>query len=66
MEIDIFDFIEPCRELAKQACWGHAGEPANSGFARWLHIVLYCFRVEDGHSYRETLKRLKYMAEVHG
>ncbi len=64
MEIDILDFIEQCRDLAKQALGKHAGEPASGGFARWIHVVLHCFRVEDEHSYRETPNRLEYMAEV--
>jgi hypothetical protein len=64
MEIDILDFIEQRRDLAKQALGKHTGEPASSGFVRWIHIVLHCFRLEDGHSYRETPNRLKYMAEV--
>jgi hypothetical protein len=64
METDILDFIEQCRHLAKQALGKHAGEPASSGFARWVHVVLHCFRPEKTHSYRETQNRLKYMAEV--
>jgi len=40
------------------------GEPASGGFARWKHVVLHCLRLEDGHSYRETPNRLKYMAEI--
>jgi len=42
----------------------HAGEPASGGVARWKHVVLHCFRLEDDHSYRETPNRLKYMAEI--
>ncbi|GGI95191.1 hypothetical protein GCM10008995_01670 [Halobellus salinus] len=64
MEIDLLDFVERCRDLAKQALGKHAGEPANGGFARWVHVVLHCFRLEEGHSYRETPNRLKYMAEI--
>ncbi|TMT81729.1 IS5 family transposase [Haloterrigena sp. H1] len=64
MEIDLLDFIEQCRDLAKQALGKHAGEPASGGFARWVHVVLHCFRLEEGHSYRETPNRLKYMTEV--
>ena len=64
MEIDILDFIEQCRHLAKQALGKHAGEPASGGFARWVHVVLHCFRLEEGHSYRETPNRLKYMTEI--
>jgi len=64
MEIDILNFVEQCRRLAKQALGKHAGEPASGGFARWVHVVLHCFRVEEGHSYRETPNRLEYMAEL--
>jgi IS5 family transposase len=64
MEIDLLDFIEQCRHLAKQALGKHAGEPASGGFARWKHVVLHCFRLEDGHSYRETPNRLEYMTEI--
>ena len=63
MEVDILDFVEQCRRLAKQALGKHAGEPASGGFARWVHVVLHCFRVEETHSYRETPNRLEYMAE---
>jgi len=64
MEIDILDFVEQCRRLAKQALGKHAGEPASGGFARWVHVVLHCFRVEEEYSYRETPNRLEYMAEL--
>ena len=64
MEIDLLDFVEQCRHLAKQALGKHAGEPASGGFARWVHVVLHCIRVEEGHSYRETPNRLKYMTEI--
>ena len=64
MEIDLLDFVEQCRRLAKQALGKHAGEPASGGFARWVHVVLHCIRLEEGHSYRETPNRLKYMTEI--
>ena len=64
MEVDLLDFVERCRHLAKQALGKHAGEPASGGFARWIHVVLHCFRLEEGHSYRETPNRLEYMAEI--
>ncbi|GCF16198.1 hypothetical protein Harman_41330 [Haloarcula mannanilytica] len=64
MEVDILDFVEQCRHLAKQALGKHAGEPASGGFARWIHVVLHCFRLEEDHSFRETPNRLKYMAEL--
>jgi len=64
MEIDILDFVEECRHLAKQALGKHAGEPASGGFARWKHVVIHCFRREEGHSYRETENRLEYMTAL--
>jgi IS5 family transposase len=64
MEIDLLDFVKQCRHLAKQALGKYAGEPASGGFARWKHVVLHCFRLEEGHSYRETPNRLKYLTEV--
>ena len=64
MEIDFLDFIEQCRRLAKQVLGEHTGEPASGGFARWKHVVLHCFRLEDGHSYRETPNRLECMTEI--
>ena len=50
MEIDILDFIETCRHLAKQALG--------------KHVVIHCFRREEGHSFRETENRLKYMTPL--
>jgi len=42
----------------------HAVQPASGGFARWIHVVLHCSRLEEDHSYRETPNRLKYMTEI--
>ncbi|ELZ26368.1 ISH9-type transposase [Natrinema limicola JCM 13563] len=42
MEIDLLDFVEQCRDLAKQALGKHAGEPASGGSARWVHVVIHC------------------------
>ena len=64
MEVDLLDFVQECKRLAKQALGKHAGEPATGGFARWVHVVVHCFRLEDGHSFRETENRLEYMAEI--
>jgi IS5 family transposase len=64
MEVDILDFVEKCRHLAKQALGKHAGEPASGGFARWKHAVIHCFRLEEGHSFRETENRLEYMTAL--
>jgi len=63
MEVDLLDFVEQCRRLVKQALGKHAGEPQRR--VRPLEtVVLHCLRLEDGHSYRETPNRLKYMAEI--
>jgi len=64
MEVDLLDFVQECKRLAKQALGKHAGEPATGGFARWVHVVLHCFRLEEEHSFRETENRLEYMAEI--
>jgi IS5 family transposase len=64
MEVDLLDFVQECKRLAKQALGKHAGEPATGGFARWVHVVLHCFRLEEEHSFRETENRLAYMAEI--
>jgi len=61
MEVDILDFVEKCRHLAKQALGKHAGEPASGGFARWKHVVIHCYRREEEYSFRETENRLEYM-----
>lgn len=58
MEIDLLNFVEQCRHLAKQALGKHAGDPGAGGFARWKHVVLHCFRLEEGHSHRATPNRL--------
>ena len=64
MGVYLLDFVEQCRHLVKQSLGKRAGEPASGGFARRKHVVLYCLRLEDGHSYRETPNRLKYIAEI--
>ncbi|ELY62735.1 ISH9-type transposase [Natronococcus jeotgali DSM 18795] len=64
MEVDLLDFVQECKRLAKQALGRHAGEPTSGGFARWIHVVLHCFRFEEAHRFRETPNRLKYMAEI--
>jgi len=64
MEIDLLDFVEQCRRLAKQAFGKACGRACQSGFDRWVHVVLHCIQLKDGHSYRETLNRLKYMIEI--
>ncbi|MFB6137208.1 MAG: hypothetical protein ABEJ42_02560, partial [Halobacteriaceae archaeon] len=34
------------------------------GFARWKHVVIHCFRREEGYSFRETENRLEYMTAL--
>ena len=63
-EVDLLDFVQPCKRVAKQALGKHAGEPATGGFARWVHLVIHCYRIEDEHSYRTTENRLEYLTEI--
>jgi hypothetical protein len=55
VEVDLLDFVETFKRLAKQALGKHAGEPATGGFARWKHVVIHGFRREEEHSFRETV-----------
>jgi IS5 family transposase len=64
VEVDLLDFVEWFKRLAKQALGRHAGEPATGGFARWKHIVIHGFRLEEEHSFRETANRLAYMGDI--
>ena len=53
-----------CKRLARQALGNQAGEPTFGGLARWKHVVIHCYRLEDGHSYRETENRLRCFSEL--
>ena len=64
VEVDLLDFVETFKRLAKQALGKHAGEPVTGGFARWKHVVIHGFRREEEHSFRETENRLEYMGEI--
>ena len=64
VEVDLLDFVETFKRLAKQALGKHAGEPATGGFARWKHVVIHGFRREEEHNFRETENRLEYMGEI--
>jgi hypothetical protein len=64
MGIALLDFVEQRRHLLKQASWKHAGEPASGRFACWVHVALYCFRLKEAHSYRETPNLLRHLIEV--
>ena len=64
MAVDLLDFVRECEQQAKQALGKHAGEPAEGGFARWVHIVIHCLRIEEEYSYRETTNRLEYLADI--
>jgi len=64
MAVDLLDFVRECEQQAKQALGKHAGEPAEGGFARWVHVVIHCLRIEEEYSYRETTNRLEYLADI--
>ena len=64
VEVDLPDFMTICKRLTRQALGNQAGEPAEGGLARWKHIVIHCYRLEDGHSYRETENCLRCFSEL--
>jgi IS5 family transposase len=64
VEVDLLDFIRNCKRLAKQALGTDAGKPVEGGLARWKHLVIHGYRLEDGHSYRETENRLRCFSEL--
>jgi hypothetical protein len=64
VEIDLLDFVEWFKRLAKQALGKHAGEPATGGFARWKHVVIHGVRLEEEHSFREAANRLQYIGDI--
>ncbi len=39
-------------------------QTTQGGFARWVHVVLHCIRLEECHSYREIPNWLKYMTNI--
>jgi len=57
VEVDLLDFLRKYKQLAKQALETDAGKPVESGLARWKHLVIHGYRLEDGHSCRETENR---------
>jgi IS5 family transposase len=63
VEVDLLDFMRTCKRLVKQALGTSAGESTN-GLARWKHVVIHCYRLEDDHSYRETENRLRCFSEL--
>jgi IS5 family transposase len=64
VEVDLLDFMRICKRLAKQALGTDAGKPVEGGLARWKHVVIHCYRLEDDHSYRETENRLQCFSEL--
>lgn len=62
--VDLLDFVRECKRLVKQALGRHVSEPATGGFARWVHVVIHCYRIEDEHSYRKTENRLEYLTKI--
>jgi hypothetical protein len=53
VEVDLLDFVETLKRMAKQALGENAGEPATGGFAHWKHVVIYGFRREEEHRLRK-------------
>jgi IS5 family transposase len=64
MEVDLLDFVQECKRLAKQALGKHAGKPESGGLARATHIVAHCIRKEEGYTFTELIDRLSLMPEV--
>ncbi len=64
VEVDLLDFMRICKRLTIQALGEDAGKPAEGGLARWKHVVIHCYRLEEGYSYRETENRLRCFAEL--
>ncbi|MFC6769919.1 transposase, partial [Natrinema soli] len=64
VEVDLLDFLRKYKQLAKQALGTDAGKPVEGGLARWKHLVIHGYRLEDGHSYRETENRLQCFSEL--
>ena len=64
VEIDLLDFMRTCKQLTKQALREDAGKPAEGGLARWKHVVITYYRIEEGYSYRETENQLRCFAEL--
>jgi hypothetical protein len=61
VEVDLLDFTRVCKRLAKQALGKRAGVSTEGRYARWIHVAIHCFRLEDEHSYRTTENRLAYI-----
>ena len=58
-EVDLLDFLRDCKRFAIQALGTNPDKPAEGGLARWKHLVIHGYRLEDDHSYRETENRLR-------
>ena len=63
VEVDLLDFVRTCKRLVIEALGTNAGESVG-GLARWKHVVIHCYRLEDDHSYRETENRLQCFSEL--
>ena len=64
MGVALLDLVETALCVAKQALGNRAGKPDLGGLAREAHIVAYCIRKEDGHSYAELVDRVSLMPGV--
>ncbi|EMA56611.1 ISH9-type transposase [Halococcus thailandensis JCM 13552] len=47
-EVDLLDFVKTNKRLVRQASGTNAGESTN-GLARWKHVIIHCYRLEDDH-----------------
>ena len=63
-EVDLLDFLRECKRLAIQALGTNPGKPAEGELARWKHLIIHRYRLEDDHSYRETENRLHCFSEL--
>ena len=64
VEVDLLDFMRKYKRLAKQALGTNASKPVEGGLARWKHLIIHGYRLEDDHSYRETENRLRCFSEL--
>ncbi len=63
VEVDLLGFMRTCKRLVKQALGTNASESTNR-LARWKHVVIHWYRLENDHSYRETENRLQCFSKL--
>lgn len=61
-------FVKQAASLAQKRCAASptavVSAPASNGVDGWKHVILHCFHLENGHSYRQTPNQLKYMTKI--